>query len=472
MLKSVRKKLDQLNEGTRLPYLTSWLIVLYIAIYSLNIGYWKQGNKIIADDVLHYYAYLPATFIYHDIELKFVSKNPSAFLDKFWPSWSPIRKNVIMTTMGMSIMYAPAFLVTHAIVMVSGGEADGFSPPYRMGLVIGGWVYLLFSILILSKLLLKFYSPLASAFSLVVVVLGTNLMHYLTAEPTMSHAYSFFLFVVFLWLTQQWHEKPDYKSAVLLGLVSGLIVLIRPTNVLTGLIFVFWNFKGWDDLQSKTRLFLQHYPKIIALLLVAIVVWIPQIAYWKFITGSYFYDSYGDNSNFFFNNPQIFNNLFSYRKGWLVYTPIMLAAFAGIGLLWKHQRGHFWPLFIFTVLNIYVVSSWWAWWYGGGFGMRAYVETYALYALGFGAFIQWVLARRKWLVKAPLLLIITLLLALNIFQTRQYFFGSIHYVGMTKEAYWHSFLHLKPYGKFYNKLTMPDMEKARKGVYVYEPLVK
>ncbi len=258
----------------------------------------------------------------------------------------------------------------------------------------------------------------------------------------------------------------------MLGLVSGLITLVRPSNIIVGLIFVFWQAGSFTDLKSKFKLLKNYYPHLLVLLLAGFVMWIPQLLYWKQVTGTYFYYSYGDQQGFYFNNPQIINSLFSYRKGWLVYTPIMLFAFMGMALLWRKNRGLLMPLLVFSVVNIYIVSSWWAWWYGGGFGLRAYIESYAFYALAIGAFVQYVLSWRFALLKIPVMLMIVLLMGLNLFQTRQQYFGSIHYIGMTKEAYWHSFLRLKPYGNYYHLLTIPDMQKARKGIYEYEPFIK
>ena len=448
----------------------SVVLVLTITVwYALDIQYWKQKRYIIAGDVLHYYAYLPATFVYQDLELKFVSVKPSDYQYKFWPVRTPIGKNGIMTTMGMSILYAPAFLVTHAVVLMIGGEADGFSPPYRLGLIIGGWVYLFLALLALRKVLLRYFSKAAVGLALLMTVLGTNLFHYETAETTMSHGYSFFLFSCFLLLTIKWHEQPKLKWAALLGLTSGLIALVRPTNALIGLVFILWNVGGLNDIKTKALFFLKQYKSLLTIIAFAILIWLPQLFYWKLVTGSYFFNGYGDDQGFFFNNPQVFNNLFSYRKGWLVYTPIMLLAFTGLGILWKKRKGIVVPLLVFSLINIYIISSWWSWWYGGGFGLRAYVESYALYALGFGAFAQWIFSKRLILLKIPAFLLVLTFIAFSYFQTRQYFYGSIHYVGMTKEAYWHQFLVLKPYGEYYKLLTIPDMDKARKGIYEFHP---
>jgi len=470
----LKKRFGQL--GTALGKLdfsliSIFLVVAFVAIYSINLSYWKRQDRIIASDVIHYYAYLPAAVIYKDLSLDFVFENPSHFSKMFWPVKAGDGKHAVMVTMGMSILYAPAFLITHAIVNITGSDPTGFSEPYRLGLVIMGWVYLFFGLLMLRKILMRYFSKNAVALTLIMVVIGTNLLHYATAETTMSHQYSFFLFSAFLLLTIQWHEKPRMFKAILLGVVGALISLVRPTNVLIGFIFVFWEVGSLSGINEKLRLFGKHYRSVILIVLSAIIVWIPQFIYWKVFTGSWFFLGYGDNgASFFFANPQIFNNLLSYRKGWLVYTPIMVFAFTGLILLWKKRPGMVFPVIIYSIINIYIVSSWWSWWYGGGFGMRAYVETYAIYTLGFAAFADWIFSKGKKFIKLPALGLVLLLIGFSYFQTRQYNWGAVHYIGMTKESYWHQFLVLKPYGDYYKKLTIPDMDKARQGIYVFEPV--
>ncbi len=467
-----RKRFDDLGRALRkfdFSILSIVLVVAFVAIYSIDLSDYNRQDRIIASDVIHYYAYLPASVIYKDLSMDFVYENLSKFSSVFWPISLPNGKHAIMVTMGMSILYAPAFFITHAIVILTGGDASGFSDPYRLGLVIGGWVYLLLALLMLRKVLLRYFSKSATALALLMAVVGTNLFHYEAHESTMSHAYSFFLFSAFLLMTVKWHEKPTIKNAFIIGLLSGLIALVRPSNIVVGLFFIFWNTYSWKTIQSKIAFFFNKYQSILVVLFAALLVWIPQFLYWKIYTGSWFFMGYGSDQGFFFSNPQIFNNLFSYRKGWLVYTPIMLLAFTGLMLLWKKRPGMVFPIIIYSIINIYIVSSWWSWWYGGGFGMRAYVETYAIYSLGFAAFAEWAFSKGKLFLKLPAIALILVLVGFSYFQTRQYRWNAIHFVGMTKEAYWHQFLVLKPYGDYYKKLTIPDMEKARKGIYVFEP---
>jgi len=246
-----------------------------------------------------------------------------------------------------------------------------------------------------------------------------------------------------------------------MGLIIGLITLIRPTNGLVVILFLLYNITNWKDMLSRVQLFLKNYGKIIVVIACAFVVWIPQFLYWKSVTGEWLYYSYG-NEKFFFNDPKIFSVLFSFRKGWLIYTPVMIFALIGVGMLWKTNKKYFYPIVLFLIINIYVVSSWWCWWYGGSFGMRALIESYAILAIPLAAFFTWV-AKQKLRLKIPLIIIIAVVSSLSIFHTFRYHYGSIHWSSMTKEAYFDSFWRVRPSDKFHSLLIDPDYKWAREG---------
>lgn len=473
----------------RIPNYAVIFVLLLAIAYTLDLGYWKESkNRLIYSDVIHYYAYLPAVFIFDDLQLNSYYEYNKIDKVTFWPIKTPIGKNCIMVSMGMSILYAPGFLATYAILNLCGIESYGFSYHYRIGLILVGLLYLALSLIFLKKVLLRYFSPLATGIALLMMGIGTNLFYYATAETTMSHLYSFFLYSSFLYLTVLWHEKPKYLYSILLGIISGLIVLVRPTNVVIALIFLFWNVSSFETLKMKINLFLRNYKQILVLLLFGLLIWIPQLIYWKEVSGTYFFYSYGDEQKFFFTNPHILETLFSFRKGLFIYTPMMFLAVFGFIYLWRKQRRFFVPLIIFSIVNIYIISSWWSWWYGGSFGLRAYIESYALYSFAFAAFVQSLiniktLKHKKlkedqtdtskdktslW-VKIPGFAFIGLFIMLNLWQTEQYVCSAIHFVGMTKEAYFQTFFHRKPSGNFYELLTIPDYDLAQKGIYVFNP---
>jgi len=196
--------------------------------------------------------------------------------------------------------------------------------------------------------------------------------------------------------------------------------------------------------------------------------------YWKHLTGVFIYNSYADdNGKFFFTHPNVFMSLFSYRKGWLLYTPVMLLLFPGLIFLWRRYRHLFWPVFIYFILNIWIVSSWYIPWYGGSFGQRAYIASYSILALAIGAFFASLLNKRKIMTKILGLTIAAIFVFHNFFQLTQFRHGAIHYISMTREAYWDSFGRSYPSPRFQYLLSFPDYKSAKNGIYpdpVIDPL--
>lgn len=438
-------------------------IFAIIIIYSwntINISKYRSPMSVIAWDVISYYDYLPAAFIEKDIKMQFLLTEREKF-KKYWPQTAPNGGFVIKTTMGMAMMYSPFFFSAHCLAEKLGCEANGFTAPYAFALIFGSIIYLLIGFLFLRRVLLKYFSDAAVAFTLLIIGLATNLLCYAAIEAPMSHAYSFSLFCIFLYLTEKWYTNRQWSTGIFIGLTTGLITLIRPTNGLIVLVFLLYNIAGWKDIPVRIRLFLANYPKIIGMIICAFIVWIPQLLYWKYVSGEWLFYSYGDE-RFFFNDPKIIDVLFGFRKGWLIYTPVMVFAIIGTGMLWKTNKQYFYPVVLFSILNLYIISSWWCWWYGGGFGMRPLIESYAILAVPLAAFLSWTIKQRRRL-KIPLIVVVAAISLQSTFHTIQYYYGSIHWDSMTKQAYVDSFWRVRPTGKFGSLLSSPDYEAAKKG---------
>jgi hypothetical protein len=439
-------------------------IILIIAIYSLQITNMKRYLKpksVIAWDIKSYYAYLPATFIDKDYKLQsnYIDEDGDA---RYWTERAPNGGRVIKTSMGMSMMYAPFFFTAHLFAKKMDYEANGFTTPYAFALMFSCVFYLLVGFLFLRSLLLKYFKDVIVAVTLIIIGLATNLHWYAYIESPMSHGYSFALFCVFLFLIEKWQDKQKWNTTVFMGLIIGLITLIRPTNGVIVILFLLHNITNLKDIKTRIQLFLKNYGKIIVMMICALIVWIPQLLYWKSVTGDWFYYSYGNDERFFFNNPKILSVLFSFRKGWLIYTPIMIFALIGVGMLWKTNKKYFYPTVLFLIINLYVVASWWCWWYGGGFGMRALIESYAVLAIPLATFLTYI-AKQKLRIKIPLFVLVGVVAALSFFHTLRYHYGSIHWESMTKKAYFNYFWKTKWDENFGSVLSDPDYGAARAG---------
>ncbi len=403
-----------------------------------DIGYWKR-HRTLNYDIETYYHYLPATFIHGDpIDLGYVAALDSLTLHPGEGQLahgvrriSATGRDVLKVTCGVALLELPFFLVAHAYcALFDPTIADGYSAPYQLMVSLSAVCSTLLGLLVLAVFLRRYTHDRAIACALLVLGLGTNLFFYSSVDSGMPHSYLFLLFSVVLERTDAWYRMPTAGKAVMLGIAMGLIVLIRPLDIVVALIPLLWPCYG------KLKLLRGHAVHVVVLLVFAFLPVLPQIAYWKAATGQWLYWSY-EGEGFDLRAPHILEGLFSYRKGWFVYSPLVLLGF--IGMIWmlgrRDRRPFAWPIVVYFALSIYFVFSWTTWWYGGGFGCRPMVGPLALLALPMALLAETVIDRSRM---ASFVLMVTVVAGvhLNQFQQDQYLQTILHWDGMTRERYW------------------------------------
>ncbi len=347
---------------------------------------------------------------------------------------------------------APFFLIAHGLAPYFNQAPDGYSSIYQLFLVLSSLFYVMMGLMILKRILLRFYSQQATAITLLLVALGTNLFFYTVHEGPMSHSYNFALITLFLYLVIKWYEEPSNKRSFLLGLVYGLIVLVRPSNVLVGVLFLGWGVRGPGAIRARILLLLKHYKMLLLMIFFFILPWVPQMIYWKSVTGLLFYNSYGPSgSSFFLNSPHIIDLLFSFRSGWYLYTPVMLVATLGLFFLGRKCKAGLWPISIMLLLQIYLLSCWWSWWNGGSFGLRSFVDIYGLMALPLAALIDASLNSKRY-VSVATVSVLGFFLYVNQFQTISTPLGLFISLEPQEESYMLNFLRFKSDGRFWEML--------------------
>jgi len=163
-----------------------------------------------------------------------------------------------------------------------------------------------------------------------------------------------------------------------------------------------------------------------------------QLVIYKISCGSFIVYSY-EKQGFHFLDPQVFNFLFSYRKGMFVYTPLLFISLAGFGYLFRNSRYRFFTLLGFLALLIYVFSSWFMWFYGGSFSQRVMIEFYAFFAILLATALQDITNSR---IKTLYISLVVLLILVCLVQTYQYRRMQIHWSDMNKEKYWEVFMRI------------------------------
>ncbi len=439
--------------------LVNWCIILINLIVVLSIGNFNRDKFVIAWDVFEYYSYLPARFVDDDPYFKTWDDNPR--WNHAWPHKTEDGGRSLKMSSGMSIMYSPFFLLAHGIAKTFNLPATGFSPIYKILLQIGCLFYFGLGLFFVRKILEKQFSQLVIAATLIVIAFGTNLLWYTSVRLGMTHPYSFALFAGFLYFGMQWLKQPRFRTTIIIGVITGLITLIRPTNLIIVSFLVLYGVSNKTELVGRFKLFLSSYQWLLLMIGFCLLVWVPQIIFWKETTGHWWYYSYQDE-RFFFTDPKILKGLFGFRNGWLIYTPVMIFALVGIPILYKKYRQYFMFIIAFTVINTYIILSWWCWWYVGT-GHRAFIESYALLSIPLAAFFDWVLTKKNT-IRIPVFGMILLFTSLNIFQVVQSKKGVMHSCGMTKDAYFAIFGKLKKPHNWDELVKKPDFKAAKLGI--------
>jgi len=158
--------------------------------------------------------------------------------------------------------------------------------------------------------------------------------------------------------------------------------------------------------------------------------------FWKLQTGNWIVWSY-TGEGFYFTRPAIFSVLFSYDKGWFVYTPLAAIAVFGFFPLWKMNRSAAISIALTLIAAIYFTAAWWCWDYANSFGMRPLIDFCSIVAVLLAALIS---SLRKTVLRIFAGVLLLSALVLSGVQTYQYYQGIIQHYSMNKGKYWYVFM--------------------------------
>ncbi len=450
-------KLDRIFSKALCLYLSLAFLIFFFIRFSGDLRDNRGQETLFIYDVNNYYSYLPAIFIHKDLTF--------SYPNNYWTNPAPDGTKIAKGTYGMALMYSPWFFIAHQVALSQQDEVTGYEKTYDFLINFGSFTYAVLAAFFLIKSLFYFTKPWLAALTYFGIFFGTNLYYYTVSQGAMPHSYLFLLFSLMIYLTLLWHKnpKPLYLSG--LGLTLGLIILIRPTDLIVVLIPLLYGVNSKNSFVEKIKLLTKNIGPLCIAAVLFLLPFFVQMIYWKVYTDSWLFFSYGSKERFFFSDPKIWQVLFSFRKGLFVYTPIALLFMAGFFVKSAHKKQWIWPVSSLFLTTIFVVSSWWDWWFGGSFGHRAFVQYYAFLALPFSAFLQW--AFRSFWRAIPVLIFCGFCIHLNLLQSAQYRHSIIHYDSMSKEAYFYAFgktqLTKEEYEELTQLLERPNYEKAING---------
>lgn len=424
----------------------SFISVCLICIVALSyrVSYFKLDSEkpfvCTTWDALGYYFYLPSVFIYKDAaELKWFPEIDSKYSvsgGHLYQAGKCKNGNYVFKYLGgAAVLQSPFFFVAHWIAGAQGYTQDGFSPPYQFAVAFSALFYSLLSLFLLRVILLRYFNDVTTALNLLLLLLASNFLQYISIDSAMSHSFIFPLYVLVLYSTIKWHEKPEIKWACVTGFTIGLATICRPTELIMLFIPLLWNTHTKEAAKEKWKMVGENKQHLFFLALSGLIGVLPQLIYWKVITGGFMYDT---GSKWEFLSPH-FRVLFGWEKGWFIYTPVAILFVAGFffmkGLPFRKS------VLTFCLLNIYIIIAWHDWRYGASYSCRALVQSYPVFALSLGALLQRIdLAKWRYLFYA----LGAYLIFVNLFQIGQYNSTVLHYDDMNRKYYGSIYLDPSP----------------------------
>lgn len=441
----------------QLPILLFVLVMFVFHIFSKDIT--SQYERPIAGDAQAYYSYLPALFIYGDFNYSFIDTHAKQYYAE-----GAIKDFVVeledgeyvnKTFPGVTVLYSPFFFVAHASALILGKPADGFSSIYQFWFDIGLWFYFLLGLIFMRKTLEKLnFSSKNALFCVFFIAFGTNIFFYTVYDQSVTHIHNFFMINGLILCLLYFKETHKTKWLLLaIGLIT-LVGITRPTNILV-LVLILFFFTEKSFYKSVLQKILSK--EIWKYLAVALPLLSLPFILWKLQTGHWIVYSYGDEG-FDFTQPHFFEFLWSYTKGWMTYTPLVVPILiGGFIVLFKKDKLQFSIGLIFYGLAVYVFSSWWCWYYGAGMSQRVMIDHYILLS-----FLLALVIKSIWdstLVRNVFIAGLAVLSAFNMAQAYQIKNGIIKNGSATPEQYWDNFLVMKRKAVIYPKEHWKLIEK-------------
>ncbi|MFN8145191.1 MAG: hypothetical protein U0073_12290 [Bacteroidia bacterium] len=416
------------------------ILLLVLILVNINLHWGKNNWQVsLNSDGKGYYAYLPSFLVHNDFQFTTIDTSSNPLISKnINPEFriAVDNKRINKYTVGVAFCMMPFFLVAHSVSLLMNLPTDGYSYLYFISINLASVFFTVLGLYATDKLLRGYnFSGGLIFLVLTAILFGSQLFCYSVAEPSMSHSYSFGLISIFFYQSRQFFIHPTKSAWFKAILLLAIVVLIRPINLLC---ILFLPFLSGDTIQLKAAV---RYLKknaivfLLSLLSFFIIVSIQLIIY-KLQSGSYFVDTY-PGEHFNWTNPHPLDLLFSYKKGLFLYTPIFLFSSIGFVSIYRINRYACVTLICALLLQVYIFSSWWNWWYGYSFSSRPMTEYLSIVAILLSFGIDGIRSFGLKQVSKALVLCLILFTQIQIYQYRHFI---IHPEKMDKTHYQRVFM--------------------------------
>ena len=339
-------------------------VAIIVAIWLIPVLIWLRPG-ITRPDGVGYFAYLPSTYLDHDLVL-FNEWQRFGMLPNGFVASSRVAANghlVDHWAAGSAVVWYPAFLL--ADVLHDGFARDGVSLPYNAAAIAVSALAGLVALLTGFAIARRFFDTASSLAATIATWLGSSIMWYSTREALMAHAIGAAVCALVVLASLE-------NDALAAGIASGLAFAVRPQNatfILVPIILV--GARKWVPVAG---ILIGALPQIV----VTVVLYGNPLKLFNVAPGNSEWHS--------FERIWIWEPLLSWYHGLAPWTPLMMIGAAGMLLLFRvHARLATAAVLMFALqwfINSTIDRPFWG---GSSFGQRRFDNCTILFLVGLAA---------------------------------------------------------------------------------------
>jgi len=323
-------------------------------------------KPVIENDGIGYFSYLHSVVVDHDLdftdEYQAVKNERVSYYPTLIETRTATGRLADFFPVGPAILAAPAYLV--AVAARPSGEPQ-FGPPFSVAITLVSLLLGLLALVLSYRLAAAVASPRAAILGVAGAAAATPFLYYLLYEPSYSHSFSACAVAAFLYLWWQGRDRRTWQGWALLGLLGGLLGLIRFQDgplLLIGLI----------DRPRKPWHLLVFFGA-------AAIAFAPQLPVDQVLFGSWL-PARPPGQDLQLIPGHYLQLLFSSQHGLFSWTPVALVAVAGF---WFVPDRRLQLAFLYAFLVELLIGGAAPDWYGGfSFGMRRFLGLTPFFAIG------------------------------------------------------------------------------------------
>lgn len=372
-----------------------WMVPLCLFLLTLP----AVATRPHSSDEIEYYAFVRSLWFDHDVSFDneyryFVdagyTRDPQ-FPETFLDVTTATGLRPTFATIGSALLWMPFFAAADAGVRIARAagmavRADGFSPPYLTAVAWGsacyGFLAMVLSAALARRLTGRGWGPA------IVVAAGTPFIYYMYAQPGFAHACSAFTVALFVVTWMRVRRGWTVGGVAALAALGALMAMVREQDafIVAGpavdygwsLVAATMGTTGAGNLAWR-RAVREGAVRLAAAAAAFFAAFTPQALAYLAINGRIGPSPVVQNK-MSWTAPWATRVLFSPEHGWFIWTPLAVAAIAGLitmarapGAERAGTRRLGLLLLIVVATQIYVSGSVASWTLAGAFGQRRFV---------------------------------------------------------------------------------------------------